>query len=124
MNSPYTLTINGVDFSTYIKPYSYSTEYMPVEGGSVTTMDGVDHIAIVRWKGAVHAELKPLTEQSLATLVTAITGVGAVTIQYSNLQRNSVITESMKPSKQTATMVLKNSDYRYVGDITLDFEAC
>lgn len=124
MNIPYTLKINGVDFSGYIKPYSYSTEYIPVSGGSVTTMDGVEHIAIARWKGALHAELKPLTESDLSALTAMIAGVSAVSVQYTNLQLDEVVTENMKPSIQSATMVLKNHDHRYVGDIPLDFEAC
>lgn len=125
MNISYTFKINGTDYSTSVKPYSYTTEYIPVSASrSVTTMDGVEHVKVIRWKGAVHVALKPMTEAQLATLIASFATSAAVQIQYTNLQTNTVITETMKPSKQTAALVLANADHRYVGDIKLDFEAC
>ena len=56
---PYTFEINDTSFASLVKKYSYSTDRIPVESQRVTTMDGVDHVAVIRYKGVLSLEINP-----------------------------------------------------------------
>lgn len=119
---PYTVTIGGTDFSSAIQTYGYSTEYNPVVGSKITTMDGKDHVSFVRWKGKLHMTVNPLENDDMAALVAAIQSYGAVEITYYCLQRNENVTAWMVPTALTAALVLHNASRDLIGDMKLDFE--
>ena len=60
MASNYTVIVNGEDITSMIEVDSYSTALVPVYGGSVTTMDGVEHVSVLRNRGKLSFSVNPL----------------------------------------------------------------
>ena len=50
----YTLIINGFDCTDMVERDSYSTSLFPVTVPMITTMDGVDHTRIIRYKARLN----------------------------------------------------------------------
>lgn len=121
MTYPYIFKINGTDFSGRVKRYGYKTSYTPVYSNSVTTMDGVDHAVILRWRHGLTVDLMPMSESESASLQTALSGGNIASVQFSSLQLNSVVTAQMQITPSSAALVLKNASRRVLGDITLSF---
>ena len=69
---PYTFEINDTSFASIVKKYSYSTDRIPVESQRITTMDGVDHVAIIRYKGVLKLEINPQDETTFNTFCDAV----------------------------------------------------
>ena len=97
----YTYTINGTDFSGYVARGSYSTGLIPVYGDTITTLDGVDHVVIRRYKGFLTHDVNALTETQLETLAAALMDA-PLTVTYHCLQRGTDVTATMIPGNQTA----------------------
>lgn len=95
MAGKYPLKINGVDITNMVEIDSYSTAVIPVYGDAVTTMDGVDHVAVIRYKGEVSFAANPLTDTQTVTLCNALMP-GVVEVQYHCLQRNAEIIATMR----------------------------
>lgn len=89
------LIVNGLDITNWIEIDSYETSLSPVYGDSVTTMDGVDHVAVTRYKGTVTVSLNPLTLDRTAQLCNALLS-GAINAQYYCLQRNHEVFANMR----------------------------
>lgn len=121
MNYPYTFKINGVDFSSKVKIYTYNTTYTPVYSEVITTMDKRDHAVIVRWRHGLELEMMPLTEAELAALQAALGGRNIATVEFGSLQLGYDVTAQMMLSTSTATLVLKNASRRVLGDIPMSF---
>lgn len=62
----YTLTINGVDFTSMVERDSYQTRKIPVYSDSVTTLDGVTHVVLIRNKGEIEFEFNPQNAEKTA----------------------------------------------------------
>lgn len=116
-----TFLINGVDFSNYIQVYGYATSYLPVFGQSVMTLDGVEHTAVLRYRGSVSINLKPLTSAEWNTLSTALS-TGILRITYFCIQRNRDVVASMKLDRMSAELVLKNASRMLYGNTQLIFQ--
>lgn len=97
----YTLTINGVDFASMIERDSYSTGRVPVFSETVTTMDGVDHVALVRHKGTIRFEFNPQTAAQTATAFQALM-TQPCTVYYFCLQTNAYRQATMRLSEMSA----------------------
>ena len=115
-----TFTIGGTDFSSYITKYGYATAYTPIYFDSVTTMDGVEHVAVIRYGGALTVQLRPLTALQWATLKGKLTD-GILTVKYTCLQRNQDVTASMKLDTMSAELVLQNASRSLYGNAELAF---
>ena len=101
MASNYTVIIGGVDITAMIEVDSYSTELVPVYGGSVTTMDGVEHVSVLRKRGKLNFSVNPLTDTQTAKLTDAL-HTSVVEVQYHCLQRNTTIIATMRIDGLTA----------------------
>ena len=115
-------TINGIDFSEYIDKNGYATKLMPVFSETITTLDGVDHKALIRKKGAITVKLNTLNETQLSTLATTVLNAPA-TVAYHCLERDADVSALMAPSEITARhladCLYNGKNWHEVGDITL-----
>ena len=120
MSFPYTFEINGVDFSDIIMKYGYKTAYEPIYTDTVTTLDGVDHTAIIRWKNGLTIPVRPLQNVRIGQLTTALRQ-GIPSITFTSLQKGSDITAVMKMDDYTAELVLQNASRLLLGGVSLTF---
>lgn len=97
----YTLTINGVNFTAMVERDSYQTARIPVFSESVTTMDGVDHVALLRNKSSLTFEFNPQTTAQTKTACDALMAQPC-TVYFFNIQSNAYKTASMTLDEQSA----------------------
>lgn len=112
--------INSVDYSSYLTKYGYTTTYAPVYADSVTTLDGVEHTALIRWRGTLTVTIKPLTATDWATLKSAFDSA-ILSIQYTCLQRGTDVTTNMRLDPISAEVVLINANRTLFGGAELTF---
>lgn len=86
--------IGGVDFSDVFSRWGYSTDRTPVYGPSVTTLDGVRHRPVIRWRGSLTGQLNALSDSRAAELFNAIAGSQRIT--YYSWQLGAIVTEDME----------------------------
>lgn len=113
------LKIDGADFSSYVDKYGYSVEQQPVYGSSVTTLDGVDHCVISRWKSYLTVSIKPLTRAMASALYDAITP-SSISVQYYNPQLG-LVTQSMRIEKIPMDLTIATADRDIYAGTTLTF---
>lgn len=121
LSYPYTFQVNSTDLKSYVLPYGYNTSYEPVYSDTITTLDGVDHSVILRWRHKLTVQLKPLSESNLSTIQTALGGATVASVKFSSLQRNTDVTVNMVLDPSSADIVLKNTSRRVLGNVTLTF---
>lgn len=97
----YTLTINGVDFTKMVERDSYETRKIPVYSDSVTTMDGVTHVVLLRNKGEVSFEFNPQNSTDTASACAALLSMPCL-VRYYNLQTQSYEFANMVIDEQSA----------------------
>ena len=115
-----TFEVNGHDCSDLIQKYGYATSYVPVYTQSVQTMDGVEHVGILRYRGTLTVTLKPLTGTQLNNFTNYL-GSGVPSIRYQCLQRNTVVLANMKLDPVSADLVLQNASHTFYGDTQITF---
>ena len=115
-----TFTINSTDCSSYLTKYGYSTTYTPIYASSVTTLDGVEHTALIRHRGTLKVTIKPMTATDWATFISNING-GIMSITYSCLQRGIDVTANMRLDPVSADLVLINTSRTVYGNCELTF---
>lgn len=115
-----TFKIDGTDFSGYLTKYGYSTTYTPVYSDSVQTMDGVEHVVVIRYKGTLTVTIRPLTGAEWETLSAAL-ATGILNIQYTNIQLNEDVDAEMRLDDMGATLALINASRTLFNDTQLTF---
>ena len=116
----YTFKINNVDFSDVIQKYGYATSYDPVYSDSMMSLNGIEYIAILRYRGTLTITLKPLEGTRLSQLTTALTA-GIPEITYTCLQRNADVITSMRLDVNSAELLLENASRKLVGNTQITF---
>lgn len=89
-----TFKVNNVDYSGMIERDSYETSLSPVYGETITTMDGIGHTAVLRFRGELSFKLNPSTAAATAAFVTDLLNA-PVDVQYHCLQRNQDVSAQM-----------------------------
>ena len=120
MSYPYTFKINNVDYSSVIQEYGYATSYDPIYGDSMTSLNGIEYTAVLRYRGTLTLKIKPLEGTTLATLTSALSA-GILEITYTCLQRNLDVTASMRLDTNSAELLLKNTSHKWLGNTQLTF---
>lgn len=121
MSYPYTFRINNSDFSDIIQRYGYETAYDPVFDDPITTLDKVDHTAIVRWKHGLRIKCNPLSEERARQLTQALTMSVVPIIMFTSLQTGALVTARMQLDSNSAALVLRNASRRLLGGTELTF---
>lgn len=90
-----TLSVNNIDISQYVVSTSYSVSRSPVQSQRITTLDGVDHLIVKRWRYTVSVELNPVTDDAAHAIYSSLTSAVPCTVTFSSLQEGEVITRTM-----------------------------
>ena len=80
---------------------SYKTDTVPVFSERITTMDGVDHVALLRNKSTLTFEFKPQTTTQTKTACDALRSQPC-TVYFFNIQSNAYETADMTLDGQSA----------------------
>lgn len=115
-----TFKIATVDYSTYLTKYGYQVKEIPVFSNSVQTLDGVEHVAVIRYRKVLTVTIRPLTATEWATLFTALSP-GILSITFTVPQSNTDLTASMKMDGASAELALINSSRTLYADTQLTF---
>lgn len=102
----YDVLINGVDFTPFIKWDSYSTKKIPVYSQSVTTLDGVTHMTLIRTKGEASFSLNPQNADDTLDIADALLTQPCV-VYYFSLQSQDYETARMVIDEQTADYLVR-----------------
>ena len=94
MAHKYTLIVNGFDLTDMVERDSYSTSLEPVAVPIITTMDGIDHTRIIRYRSRLQVSLNPQTAEQSALLTNALM-ISPMSVQFHCLQRNTTVTANM-----------------------------
>lgn len=117
---PYTFEVNDVSFASLVKRYTYATDRIPVETERVTTMDGVDHVAIIRYRGILSMEINPQEETTFQAFCAAI-AAGVLKVKYHCLQTNTDVTQYMTVSGMPGALAIQNATRKVINGLTLTF---
>lgn len=117
---PYTFEINDVDFASLVKKYSYSTDRIPVESQRVTTMDGVDHVAVIRYRGVLTLQINPQDETTFKTFCEEV-AAGVLKVKYRCLQTKTDVTQYMTVSGMPGALAIQNASRKVIDGLTLTF---
>lgn len=77
----YPVKISGTDITGFIVPGSYTTNLIPVYSEAVTTMDGIDHVSLIRVKHSISFSLNPVPDDRMDPLF-ALLRSGTVSVEY------------------------------------------
>lgn len=117
---PYTFEINDTSFASIVKKYSYLTDRIPVESQRITTMDGKDHVAIIRYKGVLKLEINPQDETTFNTFCDAV-AAGVLKVKYRCLQTMTDVTQYMTVSGMPGALAVQNANRKVIGGLVLTF---
>lgn len=106
--------VNGIDLAPLCSKRGYSTSRVPVYGKSVTTLDGVTHSKILRWRNSVTVTLNDLTDSEVAYFCEVI-GAATLEIEYYNAQIGEIVTNTMTVSTGgvSSAFLLQHQKSRY-----------
>ena len=118
----YALTVNGTDLTKYIKYDSYSTNKTPMYADPITTLDGVQHTALIRSVGSVTFELNPQNATDTQTIASALL-TQPCAVKYFSLQTQQYEERNMKLTDQSAEYLVKckfqGLKWNQIGKVTL-----
>lgn len=97
----YTVTVNSTDITKYIRYDSYNTKLTPRYSQSVVTLDGVEHVSLIRNVGSVSFEFNPLPASVTQTIASAF-ATQPCAVTYFNLQTQTTTAANMKLDDQSA----------------------
>ena len=116
------LIVNGTDLSEYVERDSYRTSLTPVYGQTIETLNGVQHTALLRLRGALKVGLNPQTDTDTATICTALLNTPCQ-VTYHCLQRDADVTSLMKVDPISAQFLSRclflGDEWNDIDDITL-----
>lgn len=115
-----TFKIATVDYSTYLTKYGYSVQRTPVYADSVTTLDKVEHTALIRYRATLTVTLRPMTATEWATFSAVILGA-ILSVTFTNIETGSDETKNMRLDPYSAETVLINSSRTLFGGCKLTF---
>ena len=120
MSVPYTFTVNGHSYASMVKRYSYQTDRIPVESERITTMDGIDHVAVIRYRGILRVEINPQTEADFKSFCDDIAG-GILQVGYHCLQTKTDVLQNMTVTGMPGALAIMNSDRKLINGLSLTF---
>lgn len=104
-----TILCNGTDITAYLA-HGYQYELEPQYGGSVTTIDGLDHSAKIRDRVKLTLPFIPLTKTQLSTILQLFPSTGAyVTVSFYDLFTGATKVASMKYDTRSSTLAVSHS---------------
>lgn len=116
----FTFKINGEDFTDCVNKNSYATDYKAIESKRITTLDGVDHVQVVRYRGSLTVGINPLSKTRFAQLCTALAAPN-LEISYHSFQRGGDVLENMTLQSMPGAYAMTSCDTTLISAMTLSF---
>lgn len=117
----YEVEVNGLDISGLVDVTSYHTTMEPVFSDTITTIDGVDHVAVLRLRGTLTFAFNSLTAAQTAAVSQALLTLPA-TVRYHCLQRKASVVATMRLNGVSAQALARirfgGAQWNEVGEIT------
>lgn len=115
------ITFDGVDVTSFFDEESIDVQIHPVTTKQITTLAGVDHDKIVRWKSVWSAKVLPLTRQQ-SILLSSYVRKSSISVAYVNPHLGQV-TQTMRVTSNFAYgTALNYGSYEYWDGKTLTLE--
>lgn len=119
----YTLTVNGVDLTPYIRFDSYITDAVPVYSREVVTLDGVTHVTQLRTRRSVRFAFNMQDADTTALIASALL-VQPCTVSFFSIQNQQNETAKMRIDGQSAEYLaecrLRGKRWNQASDVTLE----
>lgn len=93
----YCFTVNGKDFSDVVEKYGYETNLIPVYSKTVTTLDKVDHMCLVRMRGQLTVRVNSISAERAKDLSAELSSLPA-SIGYHSFQIGTDVEQTMRIS--------------------------
>lgn len=104
-----TILCNGTDITAYLA-HGYQYELEPQYGGSVTTIDGLDHSAKIRDRVKLTLPFIPLTKTQLMAVLQLFPQTGSyVEVTYYDIYSGATRVSSMKYDTRSSTLAVSHS---------------
>lgn len=116
----YTFKVNGVNFAQLVNKYAYQTDTVPVESNRVRTMDGVDHVVVLRHKGVLRVGINPADSAAFVNFCAELQK-SPVEVEYTSLQHNADVVKTMTVSGMPISFGLKNANRTILDKLELTF---
>ena len=116
----YQFKVNGADFSDMVYKRGYRTVQVPVYGRTVTTMDGVRHRKLLRYRNSLIVYLNAPTEARAQAFCAELTS--GQQISYTLLQSGQTVTETMDLDGIELSALMKVSGTQWLAGFELTFE--
>ncbi len=117
MVAKYVLQVNGVDLTDLVERNSYSTSLTNVTSARITTLDGVDHVTLIRQKGVLRCRLNPQTAAETKLVMDALRVLPAE-VYYHCIQRNANVYANMMVDGMSGDYLAKIGDWIQTGTLT------
>lgn len=114
-------SVNGKDFSGMVYKYGYKTGREPVISETITTLDGVDHEMIARWRSTLTVTLNAATLEQTAAFAAEVMK-DSCTVTYFNFQLGQEVTETMKFATISNQIALEAGGSKYLDQTKITFE--
>lgn len=116
----YQFKVNGTDFSDMVYKRGYKTVQTPVYGRTVTTMDGVRHRKLRRYRNTLITYFNAPTEARARAFCAELTSGQQIT--YTLLQSGQAVTETMDLAGIELSALARVSDKQWLEGFELTFE--
>ena len=116
----YTFKIGGTDFSDMVYKRGYKTDRIPVYSRTVTTLDGVAHRTILRYRGELTVYINAPTAARAAELCSAL--MSSQRIEYHSFQLSEDVTETMELSNMPMETLAKATGVQWLQGVELVFQ--
>lgn len=103
--------LNNIDYSSYVAPNSITVDRSPVYARKITTLDGVAHNIINRWKHSITVQLMPLSREQAAQLSEELSK-NPVRVRYENPFVGTV-TQDMQCDNLSQVLAIRDSWREY-----------
>lgn len=121
MSTHYAFTVNGTDFKGYVSKVGYQTNLKPVEGNRITTINGIDHVSILRYRATLTVTLNPMTDAQFQTFCAALRLQNPCSVVFHCLQTNADMETLMTVDGMESAFELKNVNRTVLSGLTLTF---
>lgn len=117
-----TFSVNGTDLAPLCSKRGYTTARVPVYSKTVTTLDGVQHARVIRWRNSVSVTLNDLTDTEVAQFCAAVSGE-TLTVTFYSAQLGAEKTATMRLSTKgvSSPFLLQHREARYWSGKTVEF---
>lgn len=117
-----TLTVGGIDLSTYLADDGYSVSYEARGGANTRTMlNGDEYVDTLAWKANINATLLALSDSVLSTLMSTVLTTSTISVTFTDPKTNADRTGTFTAAglSEQKYLLTRGSTRYYASGITL-----